>query len=85
MTKCEKEFTLNVTISESAAKAVRLSFNPSGEDDVNEVKELTAALITKCQNMAKADPEVGREVALAVTLYETACMRAVRAVTQHLA
>lgn len=59
-------------------KAVRLSFNPSGSTEVDQIKRKTADLIDFCETMKLKD---GRLVALAQTAYEEAAMWAVKAAT----
>lgn len=71
----------DVEVSEEAAKLVRLSFNPSGNEDVIRVKTLAAAFITAVQAVEAKD---GREGALAVTHAQTASMFAVAAITAGL-
>lgn len=71
----------DVEVSEEAAKLVRLSFNPSGNEDVIRVKTLAAAFITAVQAIEAKD---GREGALAVTHAQTASMFAVAAITAGL-
>ena len=59
-------------------KAVRLTFNPNGNADVQAIKEKTAALIDLCERLKAKD---GRLAALAQTAYEEAAMWAVKAAT----
>jgi hypothetical protein len=63
---------------------VRVSFNPSADSAVDELKRLTADLINKC-HARKNDGGVGGEEArlwsLAMTAYEEACMWCVKAAT----
>jgi hypothetical protein len=65
-------------ISDSARKAVRLAFNPSGDERVTEIKTLTARLLSLTWGDG---PEAGRCSAIARTNFETACMWAVKAAT----
>jgi hypothetical protein len=58
---------------------VRVSFNPSGNDLVDEIKQLTANLIDLCE--ARLKPLDPRLAALAQTHYEDAAMWAVKAAT----
>ena len=64
-------------------KRVRVNFNVDGVSMVDVIKRETAALIDICkaQMDATADGETKRLCAEAMTLYETACMFAVKAVT----
>ena len=58
---------------------VRLGFNPSGNDLVDEIKARTATLIDLCdQELQDKDPRLAAE---AQTFYETAAMYAVKAAT----
>jgi len=62
---------------------VRVTFNPSGDSEVEEIKLLTAALIDRCADrrgngMAS---EEARLWSLAMTAYEEAAMWAVKALT----
>jgi len=63
-------------------KAVGLTFNPSGDPDVQEVKELYARLIDKLKTLQGA---VGIEkyqlLSVAITEAQTAQMLAVKAIT----
>lgn len=60
---------------------VRIEFNPSKDDVVSLIKMETARLIDMCEGLDRADPEVRRLVALAMTHYEDAAMWAVKAAT----
>jgi hypothetical protein len=57
---------------------VRVSFNPSNDDVVDQIKSATADLINLCEGLRSKD---GRLVALAQTAYEEAAMWAVKAAT----
>jgi hypothetical protein len=65
-----------VSISDEAAKAVRMSFNPSTLPQVDKLKALGAAFLSLCD-------EVGdnRETSIAKDQAETAVMWAVKAAT----
>ena len=66
-------------------EAVRYKFNPSGNDDVQRIKQETASLIDFCEDLKNKDPHGrGRLVALAQTAYEEASMWAVKAATNGL-
>lgn len=76
----------------AAAKAVRTSFNPSGKQEVEDLKTLAAAFIAKCQELqhiaqhtsdmqADVKAEIGRAAALAITNAQQASMWAVFAAT----
>lgn len=73
----------DVEISEEAAALVRLSFNPSGREDVTQVKKLAAALLTPLM-AAKPDMDgpAAREASIAITDIQSACMFAVAALTR---
>jgi hypothetical protein len=59
---------------------VRLSFNPSSDSLVDQVKRLSADLIDLCEEHKSLDP---RLAALAQTHYEDAAMWAVKLVTTN--
>lgn len=64
-------------------KAVGLTFNPSGDEKVQEVKELYAKIIDIC-NELRADAgqgEKGRLLSVAITEAQTAQMWAVKGIT----
>lgn len=59
------------------------SFNPSGNETVDEIKRLSAELIDICNDhMEDRNAPGAREAALAITNYEQAAMWAVKAVTK---
>lgn len=64
-------------------KAVGLTFNPSGDGDVIEIKALYAKIIDLCDQLRKeAGPgEKGRLLSVAITEAQTAQMWAVKGVT----
>lgn len=63
-------------------KAVGLTFNPSGDAKVQEVKELYAKIIDLCNSVIDAMPsEKARLVKIAITEAQTAQMWAVKAIT----
>ncbi len=68
-------------------KAVGLTFNPGGNDRVNEIKKHYAAIIDLLeryrpgQNGGENHPEVQRMLSVAITESQTAQMWAVKAVT----
>jgi hypothetical protein len=57
---------------------VRVKFNPSLKGEVDQIKQLTADLINRCEELKVKDP---RLAALAQTTYEEAAMWAVKAAT----
>ncbi|HTP77726.1 MAG TPA: hypothetical protein VMJ73_12185 [Rhizomicrobium sp.] len=65
-------------------KAVGLSFNPSGDDHVAQMKKLYAEIIDYCFNM-RENPETSSEqkrlFSIAITEAQTAQMWAVKAIT----
>ena len=71
-----------VSISNEAAEVVRLSVNPSSRSSVDEIKALSAALVTVCRRLRAADTSIAREMSLAITDVETACMWAVKGATK---
>ena len=64
-------------------RAVGLTFNPSGDPAVHELKTLCAALIDACQEGREkaTDPEVKRMYSIAITEAQTAQMWGVKAAT----
>ena len=64
-------------------KAVGLSFNPSGDTDVQAVKEAFAKAIDLCNNLREAagQSEKGRLLSVAITELQGAQMFAVKGVT----
>ena len=67
-----------MTLGESR---VRLSFNPSANAQVEDIKRRAADCIDWCENLKNGGPEVVRLLALAQTHFEDAAMWAVKAVT----
>lgn len=61
-------------------KAVGLTFNPSGDPKVHQLKELFAAIIDICDEV-EYTPERWRLAAIAITQAQQAQMWAVKAVT----
>lgn len=64
-------------------KAVGLTFNPSGDEKVQKVKELYAQIIDLC-NEARTEAgqgEKGRVLSVAITEAQTAQMWAVKGIT----
>lgn len=66
---------MNMTLGE---QRVRVSFNPSAESVVDQIKQKTAELIDLCETLK---PKDGRLASLAQTTYEEASMWAVKAAT----
>ena len=63
-------------------RAVGLTFNPSGDAYVHQVKEVAAKFIDLCDTMRTgASPEVARMYSIAITEAQTAQMWAVKAAT----
>lgn len=73
---------VEVPITAEAAEAVRFNFNPAGLDDVNRLKSLSAAFVAECQRQQAANPDAGREFAVAITNMQTASMWSVLATTK---
>ena len=73
-----------VSITDAAAKAVRMGFNPSALSRVNRLKALAAAFISECDAVAAELPEAGRELAVAKTNMQTASMWSVLGATTGL-
>jgi len=64
------------------AKAVGLSFNPSGDKDVQQIKELYAQIIETLNTIRGTDrSEKSRLLSIAITEAQTAQMWAVKAIT----
>lgn len=66
-------------------KAVGITFNPSGDEKVQKVKELYAQIIDICHdvrsNATSAPSEVSRLASIAITEAQGAQMWAVKAIT----
>ncbi len=70
-------------------RAVGITFNPSGDEDVNKVKELYAQIIDLCNEMRKnctenqnpPNSEKARLLSVAITEAQTAQMWAVKGIT----
>jgi hypothetical protein len=64
-------------------KAVGLTFNPSGDEKVQEVKELYAKIIDICNELRvdAGQGEKGRLLSVAITEAQTAQMWAVKGIT----
>lgn len=77
--------TIPVTISATAADAIRHKFNPSDRGDVAYIKDLTGTLITFMEGIRERDGgKAGREAAVAITNLQTASMWCVLAATKGL-
>ena len=65
-------------------KAVGLTFNPSGDENVNEIKSLYAQIIDRCHMLKRGEgkeSERARLFSIAITEAQGAQMWAVKAVT----
>ena len=63
-------------------KAVGLTFNPGGNEDVNEIKTLYAKIIDKINNLRGEDrSEKARLLSVAITESQSAQMWAVKGIT----
>jgi hypothetical protein len=64
-------------------RAVGLTFNPSGDNAVAELKQRAAEFIDACNELRSAatDPEVKRMYSVAITEAQTAQMWSVKAAT----
>lgn len=71
-------------ISSTAAKTVRMGFNPSSIQRVDRLKAIAAAFVSECEAMRDERGEGAREAAVAITHMQTASMFAVAAATAHL-
>lgn len=76
-------FDRAMKISETAAEAVRMSFNVGQNPRVAELKRYAAGLITMCEEI-RDEGVAKREASVAITEFETACMWAVKAATKGL-
>jgi len=74
------ENTRELTFGE---RAVGLTFNPSGDQTVQRIKEKFAAVIDECNDLraVSEDQEVKRMASIAITEAQTAQMWAVKAAT----
>ena len=72
-------------VSETAKDAVRRDFNPSGNQDVTNIKTMTSELIAYMEAIRDRDGgKAGREAAVAITQLQTASMWCVLAATKGL-
>ena len=64
-------------------KSVGLTFNPSGDANVNQIKSLYAQIIDICNNLRNGDstPEKSRLLSVAITEAQGAQMWAVKGIT----
>lgn len=64
-------------------KAVGLTFNPGGDEKVNQIKKLYAEIIDICNNLRTeaGQGEKGRLLSVAITEAQTAQMWAVKGIT----
>lgn len=64
---------------------VRTKFNPSMQGNVDQIKQMSAELINRCEEMRTEQPSLSEEkarlISLAQTAYEEAAMWAVKAAT----
>ena len=74
----DNEQTIEHTKQSYGERLVRVAFNPSGNDVVDELKRTTATIIDLIQAHKALDP---RLAALSVTTYEAAAMWAVKLMT----
>jgi hypothetical protein len=79
--KSLKNITMNTQEQTLGEARVRVSFNPSEDSIVDQIKRDTAALIDKVENLPTGGAPVSRLKALAETAYEEAAMWAVKAAT----
>jgi len=62
-------------------KAVGLTFNPSGDPDVEHIKRMYAGIIDFCHEHRNGSGEKARLFSVAITEAQTAQMWAVKAIT----
>ena len=74
---------VEVHIDSKSADDVRFSFNPSGLDNVNRLKSLSAAFIAEVRRQQAEKQDAAREFAVAITKMQTASMWAVLAATKQ--
>lgn len=80
-------FGESVSITDDAAKLVRMSFNPSNFSRVNRLKALAAAFLSECDSIIaeyqgkESLPSAARSLATAKTNMQTASMWAVLGAT----
>lgn len=68
--------------TETARSIANVSFNPSANPEVDEIKMLFARLVTILEPVQAARGEGGRLASIAITQFEGAAMFAVKAVTR---
>lgn len=71
-------------ITPTAAKLVRMGFNPSRLEPVDRIKALAAALVSECEAIHEAGGSGAREASIAITEIQGASMFAVAAATADL-
>lgn len=74
-------------LTSSAAKLVRLNFNPFGSSDVDRLKILASAFISELERQMAVNgysEQAGREFALSRTYMQTASMFAVAGASEKL-
>ena len=73
--------TIEIAVSDTAAKAVELDFNPTGHPQAAKLKTLAAAFITECETIRDGAGAISaRRAALAITDAEAAAMWGVKAI-----
>ena len=76
---------IEVSISATAADAIRHKFNPSDNSDVARIKDLTGTLISFMEDIRDRNSGLaGREASVAITNLQTASMWCVLAATKGL-
>ena len=76
---------MDIETTETAKDAVRKDFNPSGNQDVADIKAITASLVSKMEQIRDRNNGLaGREAAVAITNLQTASMWCVLAATKGL-
>jgi hypothetical protein len=69
-------------LSEMAKDAVRVNFNPAGNERVARITQMAAALIDEYDRIRIDKPGAAREASVAITHLQTASMWAVLAATK---
>ena len=76
---------MDIETTATAKDAVRKDFNPSGNQDVADIKAITASLVSKMEQIRDRNNGLaGREAAVAITNLQTASMWCVLAATKGL-
>lgn len=72
---------MEIELSQQVLDAIRVSFNPSGDSRVGELKVVSAALLQMIKNVGEYTPRAQAAASVAAVNVETASMWAVKAAT----